>query len=372
MKFTTSGSELQKALSKVGGVVPSKSTMPILENILFDLQGNTLTMTATDLELSMTLSLDVRGSEDGKTAVPAKRLTDTIRALPDLPVTFDIDTTLNKIRITTETGEYGLTGEGATEFPTIAPFKSSEEMMFEGAALKRLIHRTTFAVSSDELRPAMMGVLMQPEGKELRCAATDGHRLVKTTTNFSQDLPLKKKFIVPAKALNILSKLVDGGSVTVGVSETHVKFGFDSTILISRVIDETYPNYESVIPLENDKMLTVNRERMIQGIRRVSLYASASTHQVRLSMSKDSLKISAQDIDFGGEAKEQLECEYGSDDLEVGFNATYLLDVLTHLDSEEVSFRFSTSTRAGIVVPAGTKDKTEDVLMLVMPVRLNN
>lgn len=370
MKFTTTTGELQRILSKVSGVVPTKSTMPILENFLFDLLNNTLTITATDIEIAQTVSMDVKGSEDGKIAIPSKRLLDTVRALPDTELVFSIDTTSNKIKLTTKTGEYGLTGESAKEFPPGPEFQKKEEITLDAAVIRKIIARTVFAVSTDELRPAMMGVLMQTKGSDLRAVSTDGHRLVR----FTQKLPgagFKNDIIIPAKALNIITKSLEAGSVKVGVSETHVKFEFDKTVIVSRLIDETYPNYESVIPTENDKELTIVRDSMMQAIRRVALYASATTHQVRLSMTKNALTVSAQDIDFGGEAKEKLECSFSSDQLDIGFNSNYLIDILNHLESEQVTFKFSTPTRAGIVSPSGN-ETNEDVLMLVMPVRLNN
>lgn len=372
MKFTTSTGELQRVLAKVSGVVPTKSTMPILENILFDLLNNTLTLTATDLEISQTVSIDVKGSEDGRIAIPSKRLLDTIRSFGTSDeAIFTIDTTSNKINIKVGKGDFNLTGESAKEFPAVPAFQGKEQISIDADILKRIIYRTVFAVSTDELRPAMMGVLIQPKDKELRAVSTDGHRLVRLGYKLPKTTGLKRDIIIPSKALSIVNKSVDGGVVTIGISDTHVKFDFDKTELVSRLIDESYPNYESVIPTENDKPLTVKREAMITAIRRVALYASATTHQVRLSLKKNALTISAQDLDFGGEAKENIDAQYTSDDMEIGFNSTYLVDILAHLDAEDVTFKFSSATRAGIVSPSG--DKTdEDVLMLVMPVRLNN
>lgn len=369
MKFTTTTGELQRVLSKVGGVIPTKSTMPILENFHFDLLNNTLTITGTDLEISQTTSLEVKGTEDGKIAVPAKRLNDTVRALPDTEMLFTIDTTSNKIKIATKSGEYNLTGESAKDFPEVPPFNGKEEISLDSALLRKIIHRTLFAVSTDELRPAMMGVLLQSKGTDLRSVATDGHRLVKCSYK-TPKTALKKDIIIPAKAMNIVAKAIEGGTIKMGVSDTHVKFEFDKNIIVSRLIDETYPNYESVIPTENDKTMTVNREQLAAAVRRVALYASSVTHQIKLSIVKNGLTVSAQDVELGGEAKESLECHYTNGSLDIGFNATYLVDILSHLDSEEVSFKFSSPTRAGIVVPAGDQ-RDEDVVMLVMPVRLN-
>jgi DNA polymerase III subunit beta len=371
MKFAANSTELQRTLSKLGGVIPTKSTMPILENILFELAGGVLTMTATDLVVSLTVSQKVDGKEDGKIAIPAKRLMDTMRSLPDTNASFVIDTTSNKIRIHTETGEYQLTGEPARDYPQIPPFKGHEQITIETPTLRRIIHRTVFAVSTDELRPAMMGVLFQARGDELRAASTDGHRLVRLIHKTKDSVTFKKDIIVPAKALQVLLKSVEEGETTISTSETHIRFSFGESFLVSRLIDETYPNYESVIPPDNTKIVLAGREAMISSIRRVALYASTTTHQIRFAVGDDVLEVSAQDIDFGGEAKEKIPCTYKGEALEIGFNSVYLVDILTHLESEQVELRFSTPTRAGIIAPV-EKGGREDVLMLVMPVRLSN
>jgi DNA polymerase-3 subunit beta len=369
MKFKVNTTELQRALSKVGGAIPSKSTMPVLESFLFDLVNDSLVITATDLEVSLTASLNVQGSEDGRIVVPAKRLQDTVRSFPDIAPTFTIDTTTNKIKIVTDNGEYTLTGENAKEFPALPQFASSEEIRLDTTLLKRIIHRTTFAVSGDELRPAMMGILLQGKGKMLSAVATDGHRLVKVDQQLPSSAVLKRDVIVPARACNLVARSAEGGINTIALSSTHIRFAFDSMQLISRLIDEKYPNYESVIPQDNDKSMTVNREEIITALRRVALYASATTHQIRFDIKQNTLTISAQDLDFGGEARETLSCEYTQEPLEIGFNSGYVTDILTHLDSEKVVFRFSAPTRAGLVAPSVQKED-EDVVMLVMPVRL--
>ena len=289
---------------------------------------------------------------------------------PDLQASFTIDTTSSRITLTTPNGHYHLTGENAKEYPQIPAFQGTGSVSLENDTLRKIIQRTVFAVSADELRPAMMGVLFQAKGKELRAVSTDGHRLVRLIYTGLGSLPITKDIIVPAKALSILGKSLEAGTVELSVGETHVQFSFDGSTLVSRLIEETYPNYESVIPTENDKMLAVNREEMIASIRRVALYASATTHQIRLAVGEGTVELSAQDIDFGGEARETLAGSFTGGTLEIGFNATYLTDILAHLDGEQVRFKFSTPTRAAIVGPADTVED-EDVMMLVMPVRLN-
>lgn len=371
MKFSVNSVELQKALAKVSGVIPTKSTMPILEHMLFELGGDVLTVTATDMEISLKISIKVNGVEDGRIAIPAKRILETVRSLPDSLPTFTIDVTTSKIKVATETGEFSLTGESAKEFPTPVQFKAADEILLESGVMKKIINRTTFAVSTDELRPAMMGVLMQSKTSELRAVATDGHRLVKYIHKPGKAISLKRDIIIPAKALALIGRSLEAGESKISINDTHIRFAFDSTELISRLIDETYPNYESVIPSDNDKIMTVNREAILSTIRRVALYASATTHQIRFSVRDATLTLSAQDIDFGGEAKEKIPCEYAGEDLEIGFNATYVMDILGHLDAEQVQFKFSSPTRAGLIAPA-SPDDGDDVIMLVMPVRLSN
>jgi DNA polymerase-3 subunit beta len=233
-----------------------------------------------------------------------------------------------------------------------------------------MIHRTAFAVSSDELRPAMMGILLQVREDGIRAVATDGHRLSRVLTREVRGAKLGRDIIVPGKTMLLMVKAVEAGSCVVSISDSHVMFSFDQTVMVSRLIDETYPNYESVIPTDNTKVMTIGREALIESIRRVALYASATTHQVRFDVSQEGLRVSAQDVDFGSEARETVPASYSAEPLEIGFNAIYLTDVLTHMDGEQVEMRFSSPTRAGIVAPTQVSEQ-DDIIMLIMPVRLN-
>jgi DNA polymerase III subunit beta len=370
MKFSSSSSELQKVLGTVGGVIPSKSTLPILENFLFRLEGNKLNITATDLDISISVTLDVEGSRNGTVAVPAKRMLETIRSLPGVKVTFTVDGDQNRIVMSTPNGEYKLTGESSENYPTVPAFKGDESLDMDEEMIKGLIGRTIFAVSSDELRPAMLGVLFQLRKQGLTVVATDGHRLVRSKTTKVKSGNQEREIIIPAKALNLVLKSVNGKSNRITLSPTHALFAIGDTTLVTRLIEEKYPNYESVIPLDNSKKLIVEKNQLLASVRRTSLYASSTTHQVRFSLKKNSLTVSAEDIDFGSEAHEALECEYASEPLEIGFNSTYIIDVLSHIETDEAVFLFSTPTRASIVQPVKQPDG-EDILMLVMPVRLN-
>jgi len=370
MKFTVASNDLQKVLTRIIGVVPSKSTLPILENILFDLKKNTLRLSATDLEVSMSATMEVKGTEEGSITVPAKRLMETIRALTDVSLVFAADLSSNKIKMITESGEYTLMGESSEEFPSLPQFKGENQIKIDGAQLRRIIGRTNFSVSTDELRPAMTGVLFQVDEKELRAVATDGHRLVRFRYMGLKDVKLKKDIIIPAKALSLVAKTSEDAESQITLDSSHAQFSFGTTVLTSRLIEENYPNYESVIPLDNEKTVVVNRDLLLNSVRRVSLYSSTTTHQIRFSVKKGEMKIAAEDIDFGGEAREKIHCKYDGDELEIGFNSTYVIDILSHVDAEEVTFKLSTPVRAAIVSPTSQKEN-EDILMLVMPVRLN-
>ena len=370
MKFSSPCNEIQKALSSVGSVVPAKSTLPILENFLFELSKNSLTISATDLDISMSLTLQVKGVEDGKIAVPAKRLSETIRSLTTTDVEFQIDVEKNKILMKTTTGEYRLTGESSEKYPSVPSFKGNKSITISNDILRRLVTKTSFAVSTDELRPAMMGMFFQIKKKEVRAVATDGHRLVKFI-NTAYTGEVEQEIIVPAKALNIVAKSITDKDSNITFNESHVMFTFGQSTLVARMIEEKYPNYESVIPLDNEKKLTIDKNLLLAAVRRTSLYASSTNHQVRFSLRKGSVVVSAEDIDFGSEAKETIECEYSSEPMEIGFNSVYVADILSHLDTNEITFSFSTPTRACIVQPA-KQENGENLLMLVMPVRLNN
>jgi DNA polymerase-3 subunit beta len=371
MKFSVSCLDLQKILVKAGSVIPSKSTMPILENYLFKLKEDSLEITATDMEMSILTSIKVAGETNGSMVIPAKRLMDTIRALPNVNLKFSADVNSNKIVMKTDKGEYRLTGQPSSEYPEIPQLKDAEEISIETDLLKRFINKTVFAASADELRPAMTGVLFQLKIGQIRAVATDGHRLVKITNTSFDSLKRERDVIIPTKSLNIISKHFEEPIKSVSIDDANVLFNFGETQMISRVIDEKYPNYESVIPSDNNLTLLVNKSELLSSVKRTSFYASTTTHQVRFSINKNVLSISAEDIDFGSEAKETMACEFSGDALEIGFNANYVVDMLSHLEDEEIEFLLSTPSRAVMIKPKNQSEK-EELLMLVMPVRLSS
>jgi len=368
MKFSASSSDLVKVLSIVSGAVPNKATLPILETILFESSDGTLQLTATDLEISIveTVSADIQ--QEGAVAIPAKRLIETLRQLPDIPVSFEVDEEFN-INFQTDKGSYKLVGEDANEFPDVPDLNEGKTLETSKETMLDAIEKTMFAVSDDDLRPAMMGVFFDIGPEESRFVATDGHRLVRYVNN-SLSADGEMQFIVPEKALNLVQKALYSDDCILTVTEDHARFKSGNTFVITRLINEQYPNYESVIPRDNDKELQVSKEQMLSTVKRVAIFSSSTTRQIRLKITNDQITISAQDIDMSSEAQETIACDYSGDEFEIGFNASYLAEVLNNIDDQQVNFEFSTPNRAGIVKPA-EKEAETDILMLVMPVMLN-
>lgn len=368
MRFNVSSSELVKALSAVSGAVPNKATLPILETILFETEDGRIRLTATDLEISIIEYMDADIEEGGSVAIPARRLIETLRQLPDIPVAFEVDEKFN-IRFRTDKGTYKLVGEDPDEFPDVPNLDEGQTLNTTRNIILKAINKTLFAVSDDDLRPAMMGVYFEIGPEESKFVATDGHRLVKyIKTDLTADTEVS--FIVPEKALSLVQKALHAEECNMQITEDHVQFKSGNTIVITRLINEQYPNYESVIPRENDKEMIINKEQMLSTVKRVAIFSSTTTRQIRLQMNSDKLTIRAEDIDMSSEAKETIACEYANEEMEIGFNAKYLADVLGNVDGDEVFFEFSTPNRAGIVKPS-EEDENEQMLMLVMPVMLN-
>lgn len=369
MKFHVASNELNQGLSAVIGAVPAKATLPILETILFESEEGKLKLTATDLEISIIEYIDAEIEEEGAVAIPARRLLETLRQLPDIPVHFEVDDRHN-IQFKTDKGTYKLVGEEADEFPDTPDLTDGTSLTCSKDLIRKAIQKTMFAVSNDDLRPAMMGVYFDVAPHGTTFVATDGHRLVRYR-NKNLTSPEELTFIVPDKALGLVLKALDDENCELSVSRDHARFKSGKTMILTRLIAEQYPNYESVIPRENDKELIISKDQMLSTVRRVSVFSSSTTRQIRLEVGPDKLTIRAEDLDMSSEARETVSCDYSDDEIEIGFNAKYLADVLSNVDTNEVRFQFSTPNRAGIVKPSEEEDG-EEMLMLVMPVMLNS
>ncbi|QJD95110.1 DNA polymerase III subunit beta [Mucilaginibacter robiniae] len=372
MRFIVSTLTLLKQLQSVSGALSSSTVLPILENFLFEIKDGNLTISATDLQTSMTTSLAVEAKENGRIAIPSRILLDTLKSLPEQPISFSVDDKTFAIEISAGDGKYKLSGENGDDFPKIPVVENPSSVNLPASVLGEAINKTLFAVSNDELRPAMTGVFCQLSTQNLTFVATDAHKLVRYRRNDAQGAT-NTSFILPKKALNLLKSALPAEDVTVSVeyNNTSAFFKFGNINLVCRLIDERYPDYEAVIPQNNPNRMLIDRLSFLGTLQRVAIYANKTTHQVRLKLSGNELNISSEDIDFANEAHERLSCQYEGEDLEIGFNARFLIEMLKNLGSEEVALQMSTPNRAGLLLPQGS-DENEDVLMLVMPVMLNS
>lgn len=372
MKFIVSSSYLLKQLSAINGVITTNPVVPILENFLFEISDGNLTVTASDLQTSMITELQVEAKEDGSIAIPAKILLETLRNLPEQPVTFSIDSNTYSIEINSDNGRYKLAGENATDFPKIPTVSDGYSVNMSSEVLGRAINNTIFATSNDELRPAMTGVFVKLDETNTTFVATDSHRLIRyRRVDVAADM--SHSMIIPRKALTLLKATLPSELTNVNVefNASNAFFNFNQVKMICRLIDERFPDYENVIPLDNNNTVVVKKGDLLSSLKRIAIYANKTTHQVRLKITGSELLISAEDLDFSNEANERLSCEHDGEDLEIGFNAKFLVEMLGNIDSDEITLKLSAPNKAGIITP-NEKDDEEDILMLVMPVMLNN
>jgi len=372
MKFIVSSSQLLNQLQILGGVINANNTLPILDNFLFELSDNQLKISASDLETTMSTVIDVETDKNGAIAVPAKLLLDILKTFPDQPLTFKAEDN-NTIEINSDSGKYALAYADGAEFPKAVELESPSTTVLSGNILATAISKTIFASGNDDLRPVMSGVFFQFSPENLIFVATDAHKLVKYIRN---DVHANEvaEFIMPKKPLTLLKNILlnSDEDVTIEYNDTNAKFIFGNSILICRLIDGKYPNYEAVIPKENPNKLTLARDSFSNSVRRVSIFSSKTTHQIRLKMAGTELKISAEDLDFSNRADERLQCSYEGDDMQIGFNSRFLLEMLNHLNSKEILLEMSLPNRAGILTPIDGLEEGEEITMLVMPVMLSS
>jgi len=370
MKFSASQSSLFGAFQPLAGVVPTKSPMPVLTHFLVQLSANKLTITATDLELSMETQLEVKGEKDGRALLPARKFLDLMRDFPDVVIGVEaLDS--GRIKLQAEDKKYDLSGENVQNYPKVPSLEKVQSFAMDQAELRRMINKTVFAVSRDELRPQLTGVYVKLSADELRFVTTDGHRLVKMTLKhggFNGDV---RECIVPAKAMQTAARLCEReGNVDVFITDKQAAFRVGATTMISKLIEGRYPNYEAVIPGENKNRLSVDLDQLQSSVRRASIVSNEISRQIRLKLQKEQLEIQVEDIEQGNEGRETVSCQYDGEPMDIGYNAGYVLDILKQIDTGEVVFELGSSTSAGIVRPTEQEEK-EDLLMLIMPVRLN-
>ncbi len=372
MKFIVSSSYLLKQLQILGGIINSNNTLPILDNFLFNLDNNLLTVSASDLETTISSKLEVESSEKGSICVPARLLLDTLKTFSEQPLTFTVEEN-NTIEISSSHGKYALAYASGEEFPSAIELQDPNTTTLLGDILATAISKTIFAAGNDDLRPVMSGVFFQFSTDSLTFVATDAHKLVKYTR---EDISASEttEFIMPKKPLNLLKSILAGSEeeVTIEYNESNAKFSFDNTEMICRLIDGKYPNYEAVIPKENPNKLSIDRNQFLNSVRRISIFSNKTTHQIRLKIAGAELNISAEDIDYSNKAEERLTCDYQGDDMQIGFNSRFLTEMLNNLNSDEISLEMSLPNRAGILTPVDGLDEGERITMLVMPVMLNS
>ncbi|MDB2556177.1 DNA polymerase III subunit beta, partial [Flavobacteriaceae bacterium] len=320
---------------------------------------------------TMSAVVTIESDSTGSIAISARLLLDTLKTFPDQPLTFKTEGD-SIIEISSDQGKYDMAYFGGDEFPKSVSLPSPSKTVIPSNILATAISKTIFAAGNDDLRPVMSGVFFQFSSESLTFVATDAHKLVKyTRTDVTADKTAE--FIMPKKPLNLLKGVLGGEEdVIIEYNDANAKFTFENFVLICRLIDGKYPNYEAVIPKENPNKLTVDRASFQNSVRRVSIFSSKTTHQIRLKMAGTELNISAEDLDFSNKADERLSCDYQGDDMQIGFNSRFLSEMLSNLTSSEVLIEMSLPNRAGILTPIDGTDEGEKITMLVMPVMLNN
>lgn len=372
MEFKVNSKELEKLLSKIIPAVPNRTPMPILENFLFEIHDGQLTIYATDLEISLKASLNIVSEENIKIVVPARLLFDVVRSLKETTIHFKFMAN-KKINLVTDAGKYSISYLDADEFPEIPSLNSDKdinEVTINGIDLRAAFERGSFAMSKEEMRPAMMGTLFEFTDDGLRFVTTDGHRLV-NMLNKNVKAAFNHQYVIPERAVSVLAKILDEKDVKMHMTKTYCSFKLNDLELITRLIAQKYPDYSSVIPLENEFLLKVNTKELHDAIKRMMLFSTSSTRRVKFSINKKSLEISAEDLDLGASGEEKVVCDYSGDDLEIGFNSVYVNDIITHLASEsEIVLKLHSPTKAVVIEPISKKENFE-MMMLLMPVRLN-
>lgn len=371
MKFIVSSSSLLKHLQQISGVINANTVLPILEDFLFEIQDKKLNVVATDLETVMRVQMEVESKTNGKVCIPAKILMDSLKNIADQPLTFNIDKSF-AVEITSDNGKYKVMGENPDNFPKEPAADDTTGFSMSSSALLTAINKTLFAVSSDDLRPAMTGVFFELTKDSVQFVATDAHRLVRYKRTDTKGAKTDS-FIVPKKPLNLLKNALPDNDDVLNVSynSNHLFVNHGSTQMICRLIDARFPDYKVVIPADNPYQLIVNKGDFQNALRRVNVFSNKSTNQVALNITGSELQMAAQDVDFSFEGNERMNCQYDGEDLQIAFNAKFLIEMLNAADTADVKLELSTPTKAGLIKPT-EQAEGEDLLMLVMPLMLNN
>ncbi|SNV38287.1 DNA polymerase III subunit beta [Chryseobacterium taklimakanense] len=372
MKFIVSSGELWKALQTVSGVISSSQSRPILENYLFELNENNLKITASDGETTLVTTVEVKSDDTGKIAVPAKTIQDLIKTFGDHPLTLSVKENAegsgSVLEILDEKDNFVCALDNAEDYPELPEFDAAQSVKIPAGILSEALNNTLFATSNDSLRPVMTGVLFQFGEEETNFVSTDSHRLVVYKRKDLISEPME--FIMPKKPLSIFKNILanSGDEVTIEFNENMAKFTFGNNIWICRLIDGKYPNYSAVIPKENPNVLTINRNLLLNAIRRASIMSNKSTNQVRFKLSGNILHLHAEDTEYANKADMQIPCDYNGDDINIGFSSKFLTEMLSVIGADDITMKMSQPNRPGIVEPVDGLEENEHLLMLSMPV----
>jgi DNA polymerase-3 subunit beta len=375
MKFVVSSSELLGHLQAISRVISSKNTLPILDNFLFNLSGNDLEITASDLESTLITRMKLENTDgDGTIALPARILLDTLKEFSVQPLTFDINPGTMAVVISSENGKFNVVGQNGIDFPALPAIKKDKKFSFSLNAdvLLAGINRTIFATADDELRPVMGGIFVEAATDKITFVASDAHKLVRyQRTDAKADD--NASFILPKKPASLLKNILpkEEGSVMVEFDDKNAFFTLSDHKVVCRLVEGNYPNYNSVIPKNNPRKVTIDRVEFYNTLKRVSVFSNQASNLVKLQLKGNQIMVSAQDIDFSISAYERIKCQYEGDDIEIGFKSVFLLEILANIGSQDVMVELADPTRAGLFLPVSTDNEDEDLLMLLMPMMIN-
>ncbi len=369
MKFTINKTELLNALQRLNKVTPQRSTLPILGCVLFDIEKKIIQMRATDLEQTIIIKIPVKSNDNGKTAIPIKTLLEITQEIPDKTVNISIGTD-NKIDLMTKTGTYSIMGKPANEFPENPTIENPVSIDLSYDELKKIINDTLYAVSRDDMKISLQGVCINVDEAKITAVATDGFRLVKRLSKANGKTDFTGSVIIPSKFLSILNTHISTkAEINLLLGTNHVQIENDDTTILSRIIKEKYPDYESIIPSDNDKKIEVNRNELLSAVKRVSIFSNRTTKQVTLNFENNSVIVDTEDAENMTAGNESVACKYDGEALSIGFNANFLKELLSHQTSEELLIKLKSSLGAGMFYPIETTSEKE-IVTLLMPIRI--
>ena len=376
MKFVVSSSELLTRLQSINRVISSKNTLPILDNFLFEINENILTVTASDIETTMRTQITLDNVDgEGKIAIEAKRLTDILKEFPEQPLIFEINLETLGVDILSENGKYSVVGQNADEYPNMPQLDESQTLTVNipGEVLLKGINKTLFATSDDELRPVMTGIFMQFSGEGTTFVASDAHKLVRYKRK-DVNAESEAAFILPKKPATMLKNILakESGVIKLQFDDKNAHFTLSDYEMICRLLEGQYPKYESVIPKDNPNKLTINRADLAKTLKSVSVFANQASNLIKLELTSSQVTVSAQDIDFSISAYEHINAQYDGEEMGIGFKSAFMFDILQAIESENVVVAMSDPSRTCLVFPLENESEQEDLLMLIMPMMIND